>query len=112
MPGSRAGSAAIAAKRRKSTKRAAKRAAKPRARTTTAQRRTPKRRSGQGKGKRHLVIVESPAKAETIERFLDDTYLVDSSYGHVRDLPRRADERPASIREEKWAELGVNVDAD
>ena len=77
-----------------------------------AQRKTPKHRSGQGKGKRHLVIVESPAKAETIGRFLDDAYLVDSSYGHVRDLPRRADERPASIREEKWAELGVNVDAD
>ncbi len=112
MPGSRAGSAATATKRRKSTKRAAKKAAKPRARTATAQRKTPKHRSGQGKGKRHLVIVESPAKAETIGRFLDDAYLVDSSYGHVRDLPRRADERPASIREEKWAELGVNVDAD
>ena len=112
MSGSRASSAATAAKRKKSTKRAAKGAAKPRARTTTSQRGTPKRRGGQGKGKRHLVIVESPAKAETIGRFLDDAYLVDSSYGHVRDLPRRADERPASIREEKWAELGVNVDAD
>ena len=59
-----------------------------------------------------MVIVESPAKAKTIGRFLSDAYLVDSSYGHVRDLPRRADERPDAIREEKWGELGVNVDAD
>lgn len=112
MSGSSVSSAATTAGRRKSTKKAANRAAKPRARAATSRRRVPKRRGGQGERKRHLVIVESPAKAETIGRFLDDSYLVDSSYGHVRDLPRRADERPASIREEKWAELGVNVDAD
>jgi len=39
-----------------------------------------------------LVIVESPAKARTIERILKDGYEVRASYGHVRDLPESADE--------------------
>ena len=61
---------------------------------------------------RHLVIVESPAKAETIGRFLGDDYLVEASYGHVRDLPRSAEERPASLKGKPWAELAVNVEQD
>ncbi|MCZ6544813.1 MAG: toprim domain-containing protein, partial [Chloroflexi bacterium] len=61
--------------------------------------------------KRPLVIVESPAKAETIGRFLGDDYVVDASYGHLRDLPGNAQERPDAIKGESWAELGVNVDA-
>lgn len=36
----------------------------------------------------NLVIVESPAKAKTIERYLGDAYTVLASYGHIRDLPR------------------------
>ena len=61
---------------------------------------------------KQLVIVESPAKAETIGRFLGSDYVVDASYGHVRDLPGRAEERPEEIRGESWAELGVNVEKD
>ena len=57
-----------------------------------------------------LVIVESPAKAKTISRFLDDSYVVEASYGHVRDLPQNAQEIPADKRGEEWARLGVNVE--
>jgi DNA topoisomerase I len=39
---------------------------------------------------KHLVIVESPAKARTINRYLGDDYAVTSSVGHVRDLPARS----------------------
>ncbi len=47
---------------------------------------------------KNLVIVESPAKAKTIEKFLGKDYVVASSFGHVADLPSK--------------ELGVNVDGD
>ncbi len=57
-----------------------------------------------------LVIVESPAKARTIARFLGDDYTVESSVGHVRDLPARAAEVPEAYKKEKWASLGVDVD--
>ena len=59
-----------------------------------------------------LIIVESPAKARTIEKFLGDEYLVEASYGHIRDLPGSAAEIPAAIRKSSWARLGVNVDED
>jgi DNA topoisomerase-1 len=39
--------------------------------------------------KKHLVIVESPAKAKTIEKFLGSEYQVKSSFGHIRDLPKK-----------------------
>ena len=45
---------------------------------------------------KNLVIVESPAKAKTIEKFLGSDYKVDSSFGHIADLPSK--------------ELGVDVD--
>jgi DNA topoisomerase-1 len=51
---------------------------------------------------RNLVIVESPAKARTIERYLGDDYRVLASYGHVRDLP----ENPGK------GKFGVDVDHD
>ena len=57
-----------------------------------------------------LVIVESPAKARTISRFLGDDYVVESSVGHIRDLPRNASEVPAAFKSEQWATLGVNPD--
>ncbi|MBL4847838.1 MAG: type I DNA topoisomerase [Planctomycetes bacterium] len=59
-----------------------------------------------------LVIVESPTKAKTLRRFLGDEYIVESSVGHVRDLPPNADAIPAHMKKEKWARLGVNVDDD
>ncbi len=51
---------------------------------------------------KNLVVVESPAKAKTIERYLGDEYRVLASYGHVRDLP----ENPGK------GKLGVDVDHD
>jgi DNA topoisomerase I len=65
-----------------------------------------------GDGGRRLVIVESPSKARTIAGYLGDGYVVESSIGHIRDMPDRAAEIPAKYRAEPWARLGVNVDAD
>ena len=59
---------------------------------------------------RTLVIVESPAKAKTIAGYLGKDYMVESSIGHVRDLPHSAAEVPAAQKQEPWARLGVNVD--
>jgi len=47
---------------------------------------------------KNLVIVESPAKAKTIEKFLGKDFKVQSSFGHIADLPSK--------------ELGVDVDGD
>src|SRR5580704_5146083 len=63
-------------------------------------------------GGRRLVIVESPAKARTIAGYLGKDYVVESSIGHIRDMPDKAAEIPAKYRGEPWARLGVNVDAD
>ncbi len=57
-----------------------------------------------------LVIVESPAKARTISGMLGPDFIVESSIGHIRDLPRGADEVPAAFKGESWARLGVDVD--
>jgi len=59
---------------------------------------------------RALVIVESPAKARTIGGMLGPDFIVESSVGHIRDLPRGADEVPAAFKGESWARLGVDVD--
>ena len=59
-----------------------------------------------------LVIVESPAKAKTIAGYLGGDYVVESSIGHIRDLPRSAADVPAAFKAEPWARLGVDVDND
>ena len=59
-----------------------------------------------------LVIVESPTKAKTIKKFLGKEFTITSSFGHIRDLPNNASEVPPKLKKEKWATLGVNVQAD
>jgi DNA topoisomerase I len=59
-----------------------------------------------------LVIVESPAKAKTIAGYLGKDYVVESSVGHIRDLPNNASEIPTKYKGEAWARLGVDVDHD
>jgi DNA topoisomerase I len=61
-------------------------------------------------GGRRLVIVESPAKARTIAGYLGPDYVVESSIGHIRDLPGSSAEIPADKKKEPWARLGVDVD--
>ena len=58
-----------------------------------------------------LVIVESPAKARTIAGFLGDDVLVESSVGHIRDLPRNAAEVPEAYKQ-AWEILAVDVEND
>ena len=59
-----------------------------------------------------LVIVESPAKAKTIGKILGKDFNVESSIGHIRDLPASASEIPAAYKSFAWARLGVDVDND
>lgn len=59
-----------------------------------------------------LVIVESPAKAKTISRFLGKEYVVKASFGHIRDLPEKASDVPESLKGKKWAKLGVDIEGD
>ena len=69
--------------------------------------------AGAANGAGHkLVIVESPAKAKTIAGYLGRGYVVESSIGHIRDLPQSAADVPAKIKGEPWARLGVDVDND
>jgi DNA topoisomerase I len=65
-----------------------------------------------GRSGRKLVIVESPAKAKTIAGYLGSDYVVESSIGHIRDLPQNASDVPAKLKGEPWARLGVDVDND
>ncbi len=68
---------------------------------------------------RRLVIVESPTKARTIQRYLpggssaasaDATYVVEASMGHVRDLPANAAEIPENVKKQPWSRLAVRTD--
>ena len=65
--------------------------------TTAAKKSSPKRKKEQGE-KKDLVIVESPAKAHTIEKYLGRKYRVIASKGHIRDLPK--------------SQMGVDIDHD
>ncbi len=60
---------------------------------------------------RRLVIVESPAKAKTIQGYLGPGYEVDSSVGHIRDLPDSAN-IPAKYKGLPWARMAIDVDND
>lgn len=73
----------------------------------TSKKKTTKKRNAvpDATGK-HLVIVESPAKARTINKYLGDDYAVTSSVGHIRDLPARA---PKGV---KQAVPGVDLEHD
>ena len=75
-------------------------AARKRAKTKTAGTGAPK----------NLVVVESGAKAATLQRFLGSEYKVVASVGHVRDLPASAAQVPKSLKSKSWATLAVNVD--
>jgi DNA topoisomerase-1 len=69
--------------------------------------------TGRGNGTaRRLVIVESPTKARKLAGYLGANYIVESSRGHIRDLPRAAADVPAKYKSQPWARLGVNVDED
>src|SRR5271154_7054678 len=68
------------------------------------------RAAGRPGSAKPLVIVESPAKARTISAMLGPDFIVESSVGHIRDLPRRADEVPEAYKAEVWSRLGVDVD--
>jgi DNA topoisomerase-1 len=59
-----------------------------------------------------LVIVESPAKAKTISRFLGPNYRVEASFGHVRDLPEKGEDVPEEIRSRPWGRMAVDVEGD
>jgi DNA topoisomerase-1 len=59
-----------------------------------------------------LIIVESPAKAKTLGRFLGKKYRVEASFGHIRDLPESAADVPKEIKEKEWGRLGVDVDSE
>jgi DNA topoisomerase-1 len=60
---------------------------------------------------KRLVIVESPAKAKTIAGYLGPGFMVESSVGHIRDLPERASEIPKEQRA-KYGTMGVAIDED
>lgn len=66
--------------------------------------------ASRGANTRRLVIVESPTKARKIAPYLGENFQVESSRGHIRDLPRSASDVPAKYKGQPWAKLGVDVE--
>jgi DNA topoisomerase-1 len=60
---------------------------------------------------KHLVIVESPAKAKTIGRYLGDDFIVESSVGHIRDIPTKVGE-VSDAKKTAWRETRFGIDID
>ncbi len=56
------------------------------------------------------MIVESPAKAKKIAGYLGDSYVVEASIGHVRDLPQRAADIPKEYKKFAWSREGVDIE--
>lgn len=61
---------------------------------------------------KNIVIVESPTKAKIIKKFLGKEYVVESSNGHIRDLPNRKKDLPKAQQKLPYASLGVDVEND
>jgi DNA topoisomerase-1 len=59
-----------------------------------------------------LVIVESPTKIKTLKKYLPKGYQIDSSMGHIRDLPASAKEIPKKFKDKDWSNLGVDTEHD
>jgi DNA topoisomerase-1 len=59
---------------------------------------------------RALVIVESPAKARTIRKILGDGFVVEASFGHIRDLPEGASDAPKHTKGKKVGTLGIDIE--
>ena len=56
-----------------------------------------------------LVIVESPAKSKSIAKYLGDGWVVDSSVGHIRDLPKPSD-LPADMKKGPFGKFAVDTE--
>ena len=63
----------------------------------------------QGKSGKSLLIVESPSKVKTIGGYLGDAYVVESSMGHIRDLPQPK-ELPAELKKTSVGKFAVDIE--
>lgn len=70
----------------------------------------PKISASSGTSGKTLIIVESPTKAKMLRGFLGKEFIIESSMGHIRDLPQSSKDIPEKFKKQKWAQLGVNPD--